>query len=244
MKYFTMSFDDGVEEDKTLLEIQKSFGLNCTTFNLNSGLYGVREPADPTQKRTEPTADGFVRIPHNHFRIPADEIAQVYAGVEVAAHGVYHRNLKDLNRQQTEEEILQDKAALEQLLNKKVEGFIFAFGVGTDDAYDVIRRGGFTYTRGVRSTRSWAVPGDFLRLEPTCFHMGQDTMDLLDRFLKEETEEDRLFYMWGHGYEMTYNTPTGSFEYMKRLLDKVAGRQDIICCSNGEAVRALTAKTK
>ena len=35
-KYFTLSFDDGLEQDKKVLELMKKYGLRGT-FNLNSG---------------------------------------------------------------------------------------------------------------------------------------------------------------------------------------------------------------
>ena len=38
-KALTFSFDDGVRQDKRLIEIFDKYGLKCT-FNLNSGLLG------------------------------------------------------------------------------------------------------------------------------------------------------------------------------------------------------------
>ena len=38
-KYFTLSFDDGLEQDKKVLELMKKYGLRGT-FNLNSGMFG------------------------------------------------------------------------------------------------------------------------------------------------------------------------------------------------------------
>lgn len=238
MKYFTMSYDDGVEQDKKMLEILESFGLNCVTFNINSGLFGERHVAGGDNR----PRNGFYSVAHNHFRIPEDEIAQVYARVEVAAHGLLHLRMQDQPYAELETEILQDRKNLQDILGKPVEGFVFAYGVACDAAHEIIRNAGFRYTRGVHETRSWKVPSDFLRLQPTCWHVDPETMPMLDRFVQEETEEDRLFYIWGHGYELDYNLPTASYEYFKRILDKVAGRDDIICCSNAQAVRALTGK--
>ena len=38
-KYFTLSFDDGVEQDKRLIEVLKQYDMPCT-FNLSGGLFG------------------------------------------------------------------------------------------------------------------------------------------------------------------------------------------------------------
>ena len=40
-KYFTLSFDDGLEQDKRIIALMKQYGLKGT-FNLNSGLFGQR----------------------------------------------------------------------------------------------------------------------------------------------------------------------------------------------------------
>ena len=81
-KYFTLSFDDGIEQDKKLIELLKQYGLQCT-FNLNGGLFGKKDyvayigevgfldvPADARIRRAI-----FKTVSHN--RIPEDEIRQV-----------------------------------------------------------------------------------------------------------------------------------------------------------------------
>jgi len=40
-KYFTMSFDDGLEQDKKIIQICNRYGIQCT-FNLNAGLTGTK----------------------------------------------------------------------------------------------------------------------------------------------------------------------------------------------------------
>ena len=40
-KYFTLSFDDGLEQDKKVLALMKKYGLKGT-FNLNSGMFGLQ----------------------------------------------------------------------------------------------------------------------------------------------------------------------------------------------------------
>ena len=41
MKYVTFSFDDGVTQDKRLIELLNKYGLKAT-FNLNSSLFGLK----------------------------------------------------------------------------------------------------------------------------------------------------------------------------------------------------------
>ena len=40
-KYFTLSFDDGLEQDKRVIRLMRQYGFKGT-FNLNAGLLGTR----------------------------------------------------------------------------------------------------------------------------------------------------------------------------------------------------------
>ena len=40
-KFFTLSFDDGLEQDKLTLKMMRKYGIKGT-FNLNSGLFGQK----------------------------------------------------------------------------------------------------------------------------------------------------------------------------------------------------------
>lgn len=94
-KYFTLSFADGLEQDKKLIALMKKYGIHGS-FILNGGLFG-------DQKRIGRIGNyGILEFPetdriknrifknHPHNRIPRDEIAQVYKGFEIASHGFHH----------------------------------------------------------------------------------------------------------------------------------------------------------
>ena len=102
-KYFTLSFDDGLEQDKRIIALMKQYGLKGT-FNLNSGLFGQRgEVMGLGSFSFRDCEEGvwhrwpFSYVPHN--RIPEDEILQVYEGMEIASHGFRHEPLKKLDEQ-------------------------------------------------------------------------------------------------------------------------------------------------
>ncbi len=50
--------------------------------------------------------------------------------------------------------------------------------------------------------------------------------------------------MFAHGYEFDFHTKESNFEKFKRICDMVAGRDDIVCCSTGEAIRAISNNTQ
>ena len=85
-KAFTLSFDDGIEQDAKLIALLESYGLKAT-FNLNTGLAG----------RTESFVCNGVLL-HNR-RWTNEEAKEVYRGQEVAAHTLTHRNLTSLSEE-------------------------------------------------------------------------------------------------------------------------------------------------
>lgn len=247
-KYFTMSFDDGLEQDKEIIQIMKDAGLNCCTFNLNSQLFGKRQAIGRIGKigyKEKSLNEG--RLPrngllvkyHSHFRIPEDELIEVYGDVEVCAHGAGHLYASGLKEDALEIEITGDKKRLEEIFGRQIDGYVFPYGFMSEAVKNVTKKSGYLYTRGIKSTRSFIVPSDFLELQPTCSHLDKNLFRLLKSFLEEKTEDDRLFYMWGHGYELDYGIKTSSYDRLKRVLDMVAGREDVICCCNGNAIKSM-----
>ena len=87
-KALTFSYDDGQVFDKQLVEILNEHGMKGT-FHLNSGRLGIRRGRD-------------------HY-VPAGELKSIYAGHEVACHGVEHRNLPTITAQQIVQELEQDR---------------------------------------------------------------------------------------------------------------------------------------
>lgn len=74
-KAFTLSYDDGITQDRRLIAMLDKYGVKAT-FNLNPGLFGQHGTV----------AAGKKEVPH--IKVTAEEAAQLYAGHEVAAHGV------------------------------------------------------------------------------------------------------------------------------------------------------------
>ena len=115
-KYFTLSFDDGLEQDKRVIRLMKQYGLKGT-FNLNAGLFGARGEVkgigtfsfqDCPEGVTHKWPFSYVR----HNRIPQDEVLQVYEGMEIATHGFRHESLGAVSEDEMRASVDADKAAL------------------------------------------------------------------------------------------------------------------------------------
>lgn len=238
-KYLTFSFDDGLEQDKKIIQLMKQYGLKGT-FNLNAGLLGKKNWVGRIGNVgfTEYDSPGHHRIVkvQEHFRIPEDEISQVYEGFEVASHAYYHENLRNLSEQELDRTIGRDIEKLSALVGYPVVGHAYPGGLGSRRAQVCLKRHGIIYGRNAFSKGCFSFPENPLDFHPTCSWKDKNVMELLEQFLHTSADqEDLLFLVWGHGYEMDYNTPNASQRAMEHLFARAAGREDIVYCSNKEA---------
>lgn len=243
-KFFVWSFDDGLEQDKKIVEILRSFGMGAT-FNLNSGLYGKRQMIGRIGNigfREVSLPDFHKKQKHllkyvPHYRIPDDEVREVYEGFEIASHSLGHENLTRLTEAELQYNITSDVENLSKKFGQKVTGFAYPFGAKNSTTKKVLMQCGITYARTVKMTNSFDFPADPMELNLTGGHTTADALSKVDQFIAmEEREEDSLFLMFAHGYEFDYGTKESSWEKFKRICDRVAGNSDIICCSTQTAL--------
>ncbi|MBQ7542944.1 MAG: polysaccharide deacetylase family protein [Clostridia bacterium] len=222
MKAVTFSYDDGVTQDRQLLRIFEKYGLRAT-FNINSGLFGAAHAFYDKQKnRTFP-----------HVCLRETEIAEVYAGHEVAVHTLTHPVLKDLSDEEILHEVEDDRRALSALVGYEVQGMAYPVGSSavTPRVVDVIRRGtGVRYARTTTSTHSFDLPQDPLLLHPTARHGEKEKLlELAERFLALEPTTPQLFYIWGHAYEFERDD---DWEWFDAFCRRISGRPDIYYGTN------------
>lgn len=228
MKAITFSYDDGVTQDKRLIEIFNKYGLKAT-FNLNSGLLG---------KNCNLVRDG-VTVAHN--KIAAADVRSVYAGHEIAAHTVTHPFLPTM---ESEDEIVrqveEDRLALSELCGYEVVGFAYPGG-GINHSKrvaEIIRdRTGVRYCRTTDSTHSFAPRSDLWEFHPTVYHhVEMDEMFCLgEQFLSMQADTPQIFYIWGHAYEFDIRDEWDRFEAFCKM---IAGAKDVFYGTNKEILLA------
>ena len=219
-KAVTFSYDDGVEQDRRLVELFNYYGMKCT-FNLNTG---IQTPG------SEFEIEG-VKI----HRMPQEGLAELYRGHEIAVHGLTHAAPSVLSAVGMEGEFLFDAKNIERLYGKYPVGMAYAYGVVTEEAVEYLTKIGIRYARTVGSTHGFEVPKDLMHLEATCHHQDEKLFELAKEFLETKATEEKpmLFYIWGHSYEFDVNQ---NWERMEKLCEMLAGKSDIFYGTNAECL--------
>lgn len=216
-KAVTFSYDDGVAADKKLIAILDRYGMKGT-FNLNSKLFDANEW---------------------HGRMDEAEAIAAYkdSGHEVALHGARHIFLDKIPLPLAIKEVADNRAWLEEKFERIVDGMAYAYNSYTAEVVEALKALGVKYARTTESSYSFAIPQDWLHLNPTCHH-GDDKLPVLaQKFLEKKPSDERkkrepwLFYIWGHAYEYDDNN---NWDIIEGLCRQLAAAGNIWAATNGE----------
>ena len=226
MKALTFSYDDGVDQDKRLIEILNKYGLKCT-FNLNSELLG---------------RPGMLNIggkPINHNKVQPEEVRELYKGHEVAVHTLTHPLLPNIaDDAEIIRQVEQDRLNLSELCGYEVIGMAYPCGGQNHDdrvAKLIKENTGVKYSRTIISNYSFDLQDDLYKFKPTVYHHAEfDKMiELGQKFLELEADKPQLFYVWGHSYEFDYAENWERFEEFCKMM---SGHDDIFYGTNKEVL--------
>jgi peptidoglycan/xylan/chitin deacetylase (PgdA/CDA1 family) len=223
-KILTFSFDDGVTQDIRFIELLDKYGLKCT-FNLNSELLGK---------------DGYLTINDkkiNHNKIHPDKVRDVYKNHEIAAHTLTHPHLTTVSEDEIIRQVEKDKENLSVLAGYNVRGFAYPGGGVNCNRFvaDVIKdKTSVEFARTIMHSYNFEIQDDMYLFKPTISFLKEkdETVRLCNEFINLETDDIKLFYIWGHSYEMDIND---DWAFVEEILKKLGGREDILYCTNSEA---------
>lgn len=227
-KAVTFSFDDGVTQDKRLIEIFNKYGLK-STFNLNAGLLGLPGSLSSGGKTV------------NHTKVSASEVKTLYDGHEIASHTLTHPGLPSLDDETIIRQVELDRELLERLCGYPICGMAYpGGGVNHDDrVVDVIKENtAIKYARTITSTYSFDLQDDLLRFNPTVKFTENNLFDLLEKFLSMETDKPQLFYIWGHSYEMDFGDDDEftTWERFEEFCKLISNKSDIFYGTNKQVL--------
>lgn len=194
-KAITFSYDDGVTQDIRLIELLNKYGLK-STFNLNSELLSKKGMLVRNGQRI------------SHYKIHPEDVKSVYKGHEIAVHTLTHPNLTQCDDAEVIRQVETDRLNLSELAGYEVVGMAYPCGgVNNDDRVANILKNhtGVKYSRTTTANNSFDPQENLIRFNPTVHHLDFDKMMQLGReFIELKPETPKIFYIWGHSYEMDF----------------------------------------
>ena len=225
MKAVTFSYDDGVTQDERLIKIFDKYGLKAT-FNINSGLLGKEGQAVCR-------ANGKVTT---HNKIASERLAECYRNHEIAVHTLTHPHLYEMDEDELERQVNEDRENLIRLSGQNVSGMAYPYGDCDARIQKILEtRTEIQYARTVKPTYQFDVQENLLEFNPTIHHCEMDKMfELAESFLKMVPDSPKLFYIWGHSYEFDFYD--GMWEKMEQFCEMISGHDDVFYGTNYETL--------
>lgn len=223
-KAVTLSYDDGIPEDKRFSDIISEYGIKCT-FNLNAKIL-----------RGDALTD--------------EEIKEymIGRGHEIAVHGALHRAEGSQRPIEGIKDILDCRLDLEERFGIIVRGMAypdtginyFANGATYEKIKSYLVDLDIAYSRTLGGdNNSFMLPGDWHAWMPTAHHNNPELNRYVDEFLALDLSPKAylarrapaLFYLWGHSYEFERNN---NWEILYEFCEKIANKDDVWYATNME----------
>ena len=219
-KALTFSYDDGIEQDRKLVEIFNKYGMKAT-FNLNTGIQ---------------TPESNFEIEGVYInRMKQEGLEELYRGHEIATHGLTHAAPTGMTKVQLDKEFLTDMSNIERIYGTYPVGMAYAYGCVDDEVVKYLKSIGIKYGRTDEASHSFEIPKEPLKLKATCHHDDDMLFELAEKFLKAEPKENEqmLFYVWGHSYEFDVNN---NWDRIEEFCKMMSGKADIFYGTNRECL--------
>jgi len=188
-RYLVFSFDDGVADDRRLVQLLNQYGIKATFF-LN-GLFDEHSDAFEDEGATV-------------FHLPHALLPSLYQGHEVAVHTWSHPNLTVLPRASVIDELERSRTWIINLFGIVPVGVAYPFGCSDKKTADLIKELGFRYARTIENASDFSVSSNPYFHHPSAHFLTEDFDALLNEFLSIPLKNEPLIlHFWGHSYELT-----------------------------------------
>ena len=227
LKAVTLSYDDGVRQDKRLISIMQKYGLKGT-FNISAGIFSDKNEGKEKGRMSKQEALGLY--------IPS--------GMEVAIHGYRHFSLASIATNLAINDIVSDRKELENLFGRVITGMAYANGSYSEEIIELLHKVGIRWARLAGESERFDLPTNWLAWQGTCHHDNPRLMDLAKEFVEQKehwyywNRELKIFYLWGHSYEFDDHN---NWERIEAFAEYMGGRNDIWYATNGEIFEYLQA---
>ncbi len=219
----TTSWDDGHPCDLKLAELLNKYNTPATFY---IPIYN---------KERE-------RMSRSHVK----EIARIF---DIGGHGYHHVNLTAKSLKEAENEIVEGKKALEQILGREVLSFCYPYGSFNDEVAKTVRDAGFIgarttqlLTRSITDTFKMGVTINSVNLSPTryikhsitsrdpklsCFMLKNNLFlaswkQLASKTLDFTLNNGGFWHLWGHSWEIDANNDWKNLEEILHQIDMLS----------------------
>lgn len=186
-------WDDGVINDIRLTQLLRKYNAKAT-FNLNPGLMkdDERIPA-----RWSEIGENGGHLGYHSGKISLKEIAEVYAGFELASHCWKHELPNAMAPEEWIKTAVEARKYLEDIVQRPCRGFAWPCGLATPETALLLREAGFAYGRTTKYAADVTECEDAMCLPTNCHYLNSDFYRIY-----EAARPSGVFYFWGHSYEM------------------------------------------
>ena len=224
-KAITFSFDDGVTQDIRLIELLNKYNLKCT-FNVNSELLSKKGIIVCNDKKI------------SHYKVHCDDLKYIYEGHEIAVHTLTHPNLTQCDDLEVIRQVETDRINLSQLIGYEVVGMAYPCGgVNNDErvAKIIKENTGVKYCRTIAANNCFDLQENIYRFNPTVHCVNfEDMLKLGQEFIELEPVTPKLFYVWGHSYEMDFKSDY--WVKLEEFFKLISNKKDIFYGTNKEVL--------
>lgn len=190
-------WDDGVEDDLRLVQLLRRHRA-AAAFNLNPGLHDATRGREWSFRGLKPVR-----------RLARSELVDAYAGFTIANHTVSHPRPLEIPLDIWRREVEDGRKQLQDLFQQPILGFAYPYGSNDEATAAVVREAGHLYGRTVQNATPCLPALDLLRWAPDCHFLAAD---FWERFAAAKKSSARVFYFWGHSYELVTEADWDAFD--------------------------------
>lgn len=224
-KAITFSYDDATTQDIRLINLLNQYNLK-STFNINSELLGQSGILTINKK------------PIAHYKVHAADVKRIYDGHEIAAHSLTHPKLTECDTDEIIRQVEQDRLNLSELAGYEVVGMAYPCGgVNNDDRVAAVikEHTGIKYSRTTTPTYNFDIQENLFRFNTTLHHLEFDDMMRLGKeFIELKTDTPKIFYIWGHSFEMDLHPD--NWTKLEEFFNLISNKDDIFYGTNAEVL--------
>lgn len=210
MTKFEISIDDGCQLDLRIAKLCKKYDIPCTFYI-------------PVDYITLALNKGYEPLNQRAYRYIIDNF-------EIGSHGVTHRYLTQIPKDEARDEIFASKQMMEAMTGQTIDKFCYPRGYADDQIKRWVKQAGYTVGRST-AIGSLEAPQDPYFAETTV-HIGCPVRPeyagttwleyAVEKYREcyENPDKDYIYHAWGHSWEIDkYN----EWDNVKKFFKLIGG---------------------